>query len=495
MASVDASATGNELDEAHDLGHSRKQIMLNAFDMFTPTHMNFGQWKNPADKGSTKRDLAYWIELAQLLERGGFLSLFIADTYGGYDTYEGNLDNCVSRAVQWPVLDPIVPVSAMAAVTKNLAFGVTGSTAGELPFLLARKYSTLDHLTKGRIAWNIVTSWKKSAFKAIGFDSPVEHDERYLQADEYLRVMYKLWEGSWSNDAIKKDAENDTYTDASKVRMIKHHGKYFKLETKFIVDPSPQRTPFLFQAGTSAAGIAFASQHAEGIFLGGFTPSATASKVAGIRAAAAAKGRDPRSIKFFSMVVPVLGATDEEAQAKLAEIKSYASTTGGLVFMSGLTGIDLSRVPLDQELKTADSTDANRIHSQLAGMTEDHETKWTPRSVAERASLGGLAPLMVGTPAAVADEMERWMRDADIDGFTIAQMTAPGTLLDMVDLLVPELRRRGVYPEVNTGVDEGLSMRERVLGKGQRWLRDDHVGSTYKYDTYQEDLTQGEETL
>ncbi|KAK6080653.1 xenobiotic compound family [Seiridium cupressi] len=475
---------------AHDLGHGRKQIFLNAFDMFTPTHMNFGQWKNPEDKGDEKRDLAYWVELAQLLERGGFLSLFIADTYGGYDTYEGGLDSCVSRAVQWPVMDPIVLVSAMAAVTKNLGFGVTGSTAGELPFLLARRYSTLDHLTKGRIAWNIVTSWKKAAFKAIGLDSPVEHDERYLQADdtsELTPALRRLWEGSWSSDALKHDSENDSYTDASKVRDIKHRGKYFKLESKFIVDPSPQRTPFLFQAGASPAGISFASQHAEGIFLGGFTPAATAPKVANIRAAAAEKGRDPWSIKFFSMVVPIVGATDEEAQAKYAELKKYASTTGGLVFMSGLTGIDLSQVPLDQELKTSDSTDAHKIHSQLASLTMDNETKWTPRMVAERASLGGLAPLMIGSPSTVADEMERWMREADIDGFTFAQMTAPGTLVDIVELLVPELRNRGIYPDTNIKEDEGLSIRERVLGKGQKGLRDDHIGSAYKFDVYKED--------
>ncbi|KAH8666334.1 luciferase-like domain-containing protein [Xylariales sp. PMI_506] len=473
-------------NEFHDLGNGRRRIFLNAFDMFTPTHMNFGQWKNPADKGDTKRDLSYWTNLAKTLERGGFLSLFIADTYGGYETYEGSLDNCVARGVQWPVLDPIVTVSAMAAVTESLGFGVTGSTAGELPFLLARRYSTLDHLTKGRIAWNIVTSWKKSAFKAIGFDSPVEHDERYLQADEYLRVMYKLWEGSWADDAVAPQPEKDLYIDANKVRDIKHHGKYFKLDTKFIVDPSPQRTPFLFQAGTSPAGIAFASQHAEGIFLGGFSPEGTAPKVANVRAEAAAKGRDPRSVKFFSMILPILGRTDEEAQEKYEELKKYASTTGGLVFMSGILGMDLSQIPMDQELKSSDSTSAHKVHSQLSNLFNDQETKWTPRMIAERAAIGGLAPLFIGSPQTVADAMERWIKVADIDGFTIVQMEAPGSFEDIVDLLVPELRRRGIYPEI--GEDEaGLTMREKVYGKGQKTLREDHVGRTYKFDSYKEE--------
>lgn len=139
----------------------------------------------------------------------------------------------------------------MAAVTTNLAFGITASTSFEPPFLLAKRFSTLDHLTKGRIGWNIVTSWKKAAFKAIGISTPIEHDERYKQADEYLRVLYKLWEGSWSDTALVEDKENDVYIRPEEVREIHHHGEYYNIDTRHIVDPSPQRTPFLFQAGTS----------------------------------------------------------------------------------------------------------------------------------------------------------------------------------------------------------------------------------------------------
>jgi len=128
------------------------------------------------------------------------------------------------------------PISAMAAVTKNLTFAITASTSFEPPFLLAKRFSTLDHLTDGRFGWNIVTSWKKAAFKAIGLENPIEHDERYAQADEYLRVLYKLWEGSWSDEAIVEDVANDTYAEPEKVRQINHHGKYFDLETRHIVE-------------------------------------------------------------------------------------------------------------------------------------------------------------------------------------------------------------------------------------------------------------------
>ncbi|CAM1510769.1 Fc.00g082820.m01.CDS01 [Cosmosporella sp. VM-42] len=484
MSSTTSKAAGTGGDDR--LGNGKKHILLNAFDISTIGHLSPGQWKNPEDKSTTKRDLTYWIELAKLLESGGINALFLADTFGGYDTYEGSLDNCIRRAAQWPVTDPTIPISAMAAVTKNLAFGITASTSFEAPFLLAKRFSTLDHFTKGRIGWNIVTSWKKSAFKAIGLDSPIEHDERYLQADEYLRVLYKLWEGSWADDAIAPDPENDSYANPDKIRTINHNGKYFSLSTKHLVDPSPQRTPFLFQAGTSSAGSTFAATHAEAIFVSSHSPKVLRPKVENIRNQAASLGRDPRSIKVFATFTPILGKTDEEAQAKYEEAKRYASTIGGLVLFSGWTGIDISKIPLDQELTAADSHEANKIRSILDAFTTTSKEipKWTPRVVAEKASIGGLAAVSVGSPQTVADELEEWVREADIDGFNIGYVTTPGSFEDLVNLLVPELRRRGLFPEQP---EENLTAREKIYGKGQKRLRDDHTGSQYKYAVYKEE--------
>ncbi|ETI22259.1 hypothetical protein G647_06332 [Cladophialophora carrionii CBS 160.54] len=472
----------------------KKQILLNAFDMSTVGHLSPGQWKNPKDKSATKRKLDYWIELAKILERGDINALFLADTYGGYDTYEDSLDNCIRRAAQWPMTDPTIPISAMAAVTKNLAFGITASTSFEAPFLLAKRFSTLDHLTNGRIGWNIVTSWKKAAFKAIGLDNPIDHDERYLQADEYLRVLYKLWEGSWANDALDPNPEADTYVDPDKIRTIHHHGKYFNLDSRHIVDPSPQRTPFLFQAGTSPAGSAFAATHAEAIFVSAHSPQVLQPKIAKIRQLAKEKGRDPQSIKFFGTFTPILGRTDEEAQEKLEEAKKYASTIGGLVLFSGWTGIDISKIPLDQDITAEDSTEAHKVRSMLDAFTTTSPDvpRWTPRVVAEKAAIGGLGPVGVGTPEKVADELERWIREADLDGFNLAYVTTPGTFEDVVDLLIPELRRRGVYPPPRSEDAEPLTAREKVYGKGQSGLRDDHEGAKYRYDVYKEDESSAE---
>ncbi|ETN39516.1 uncharacterized protein HMPREF1541_05742 [Cyphellophora europaea CBS 101466] len=477
----------------------KKQILLNAFDMSTIGHLSPGQWKNPSDQSTKKRKLGYWIELAKLLERGNINALFLADTYGGYDTCEYNedsLDNCIRRAAQWPMTDPSIPISAMAAVTKNLTFGITASTSFEPPFLLAKRFSTLDHLTDGRIAWNIVTSWKKAAFKAIGVDNPIEHDTRYYAADEYLRLLYKLWESSWSDDAIVADAENDVYFDPDKIRTIRHHGKYYNLDSRHITDPSPQRIPFLFQAGTSPAGSAFAATHAEAIFVSSHSPKVLRPKIENIRKLAKEQGRDPQSIKFFGTFTPILGRTEEEARAKYEEAQKYASTVGGLVLFSGWTGIDASKIPLDQDITAADSTEAHKVRSMLDAFTTTSPDvpRWTPRVVAEKAAIGGLGPVGIGTPAQVADEMQRWIDEADLDGFNLAYVTTPGTFEDVVDLLIPELRRRGLYAPARKEDDEPLTAREKVYGKGQSKVRDDHAAAKYRYDVYTEEEPYGSST-
>jgi alkanesulfonate monooxygenase SsuD/methylene tetrahydromethanopterin reductase-like flavin-dependent oxidoreductase (luciferase family) len=242
----------------------------------------------------------------------------------------------------------------------------------------------------------------------------------------------------------------------------------------------------LFQAGTSAAGSAFASTHAEAIFVSSHSPNVLRPKVKNIRALAAKAGRDPRSIKFFGTFTPIIGRTDEEAHAKHEELKKYASTIGGLVLFSGWTGIDISKIPLDQDITAADSLEAHKVTSMLDAFTTTSPDvpKWTPRVVAEKASIGGLGPVGIGSPATVADDMERWIKEADLDGFNLAYVTTPGTFEDVVDLLIPELRRRGLYPE---SPEEGLTAREKIYGKGQTGLRDDHPGSRYKYDVYQEE--------
>ncbi|KAM0544683.1 hypothetical protein ACHAPJ_011744 [Fusarium lateritium] len=265
-------------------------------------------------------------------------------------------------------------------------------------------------------------------------------------------------------------------------RHIDHQGKYYNLSTRYIVDPSPQRTPFLFQAGSSAEGINFAATHAEGIFVSSPSPDLLRGQIERNRKIAVEKGRDPHSLKFYLSFTPILGKTDEEAQGKYRELLKHASPVGGLVLFSGWTRIDMSKLPLDEDTGKIDCEEARKLCSIFKPTTET--PVWTPRLIGLKAAMSQISPSAVGSPATVADVMENWINIADVDGFNLGYVTSPGSFEDVVDLLVPELRRRGIYPEE---IVSGLTARERVYGKGQARLRDDHTGSKYKYEVYKEE--------
>src|SRR5947209_9644931 len=210
------------------------------------SHIVAGTWRHPESQAARYKDLEYWTDLAKLLERGLFDGLFIADVLGVYDVYGGGPEAALRAGAQVPVNDPLLLVSAMAAATKHLGFGITASTSFEHPYTFARRMSTLDHLTKGRVGWNIVTSYLESGARNIGMSAQVRHDNRYDIADEYMEVLYKLWEGSWEDDAVVVDVERNVYTDPAKVHPIEHEGEYFKVPGIHLSEPSAQRTPLLY---------------------------------------------------------------------------------------------------------------------------------------------------------------------------------------------------------------------------------------------------------
>ncbi|KAF9698611.1 hypothetical protein EKO04_003491 [Ascochyta lentis] len=484
----------SESANSNDTLKAKKKLLLNAFDMFTPSHLAFGQWANPRDRSKDKRrDLTYWTDLAKILEEGSFVGYFLADTFGPYDVYKGGTEPTFRTGAQWPMADPIIPLSAMASVTKHLNFAVTTSTSYEQPYVVAKRFATLDHLTGGRFGWNIVTSWKPAASKAVGLPY-VEHDKRYDNADEYLRILYKLWEGSWADDALVEDSESKIYTDPSKIRTIKHEGTW-TVDAPFIVDPSPQRTPVLFQAGTSAAGMKFGSTHAEAIFVSGLSPHVVAPRVKAIREQAAAAGRDPQSIKIFAMITPIIGKDEEDAESKHREALQYASEEGGLAQWCASSGIDVSKfdpdhllteedLPRDQWQRLAQSIVYNLQY------TGSDLPPLTVRNLGKLVAIGGSGAMPKGSPSQVADIFEQWVDIADVDGFNIAYVVSPGSFQDVSELLAPELRRRGLLDEPIHSDDPVLTYRERIYGKGQKGLRSDHVGFKYKYDTYEQTVAE-----
>lgn len=451
----------------------KKQIILNAFDMSCIGHQSPGQWRKQGDTSPNYKDLEYWTDLARLLERGKIHGIFLADVLGSYDVYKGGIDTAVKTAAQFPVNDPSYSIPAMAAVTQHLGFGVTSSTTYEQPYALARRFSTLDHLTKGRVAWNVVTSYLDSAARNLGLgETQIAHDKRYEMADEYMTVVYKLWQQSWDEDAVVKDAKNDIYTDPKKVHRINHVGQYFNVPGPHLCEPSPQRIPVIYQAGTSGPGKAFAAKHAEAIFVSGNTPEALRPSVDDVRRLAAEAGRDPKSIKVITLLGTVIGDTEEDAQRKFAEYQNYASAEGALALFGGWTGFDLSQYPIDEELKLS-AAGSNAIQSAVErwSTAAPGVEKWTPRAVGKHIAMGGLGPVVVGTAQSVADQIERWVEVADVDGFNLSYVDCPATFKDVVEKLVPELQARGVFQKEYVG----KTMREGINGRvGSGRLNPDH---------------------
>src|SRR5271168_3788526 len=223
-----------------------KQIRLNAFDMNCVAHQSPGLWTHPRDRADSYNTLGYWTDLARTLERGLIDALFLADVLGIYDVYRGGPGTALEQAVQVPVNDPLLLIPAMALVTKNLGFGVTSTLTFEPPYPFARRMSTLDHLTEGRIGWNVVTGYLDSAARGAGKDKQTAHDDRYDVADEYMEVVYKLWEGSWEDDAVLRDRARSRFADPAKVHRIRHEGNNYRVDAIHLSEPSPQRTPVLY---------------------------------------------------------------------------------------------------------------------------------------------------------------------------------------------------------------------------------------------------------
>ncbi|PXA75703.1 5,10-methylene tetrahydromethanopterin reductase [Auritidibacter sp. NML120779] len=453
--------------------NGEREIFFNAFDMNCVVHQSPGLWRHPEDHAREYNTIGYWTKLAQILEKGLFDGLFIADVLGPYDVFEDSPRAALYSGAQVPVNDPFLLVSAMAAVTENLSFGVTAGTAYEHPYPFARRLATLDHLTDGRIGWNVVTGYLPSAARNMGNVDQMEHDERYDHADEYMDVVYKLLNGSWELDAVVEDRGTGVFTDPTKVHNINHQGRYFSVPGTAVTEPSPQRVPLIFQAGASTRGRAFAGKHAEASFINSPTPQLMSATVEKLRQAAVDAGRDPYDLRIFAMLTVITAATDDEAQAKFEDYASYADVEGALVLMSGWMGLDLSTFDLDEPLGEVES---NAIQSTVETFKQasGDDGEWTVRKMAEWVGVGGFGPVIVGSGETVARKMIQWQDETDIDGFNLAYAVTPGTFEDIVEYVVPQLQKLGRY---KTGYAPG-TLRQKLFGQGDH-LNERHHGSQF----------------
>jgi FMN-dependent oxidoreductase (nitrilotriacetate monooxygenase family) len=430
--------------------------------MNTVSHQSPGLWTHPRDNSHRYTDPDHWTELAQLLERGRFDAIFLADVLGAYDVYQDSADAALRHAVQVPLNDPLALVPLMSQATKHLGFGVTCALTYEHPYTFARRISTLDHLTRGRIGWNIVTGYLDSAARNLGLNQQLSHDERYDLADEYMDVVYKLWEKSWDDDAVVNDKERGVYAEPSRIHPINHEGKYYKVPGFHLSEPSPQRTPLLYQAGTSPRGTAFAARHAECTFVSGPSIRVVKKYADDLRAAVRAAGRDGEALKIYAQALIIAAPTEAEARAKHEEYKRHINIEAALTLLSGWTGVDFSKFALDATIEYIDS-DAGR--SALASFSQaDPNRQWTVREAAEFIGLGGRGPVLVGDPRQVADQLEMWQDETGIDGFNLAFAIAHESMRDVVDLIVPELQQRGRYrQDYTTG-----TLRAQIFNQGPR---------------------------
>ncbi|SCU85731.1 LAFA_0D17414g1_1 [Lachancea sp. 'fantastica'] len=457
---------------AHLKSPKRKNLIVNAFIMGSAGNQSVGIWRHPQDKSADLyQSPEYWMNLAKLLEKGKFNAVFLADVLGPYDVYQGpgNFGPVAKAGSQWPISDPSYFIPLMAAVTKKLAFGITISTISEQPYHLARRLGTLDLLTNGRVGWNIVTSYLDSASRNLlnGKTLP-PNDERYARAGEFVDVIYKLFLSSWRDGSFKADKKSGVFTDSDGLRHINHEGTYFNVPGPAITHPSKQKLPVIIQAGTSAKGKDLSAKNAEVVFLASLTPEALGASIKDIKHIATMKySRDPSKIKFIGLLTVILGDTHEEAETKYEDYKAnYSDEEGAKAMFSGWTGVDIDKFQDDEVLSNVD-------HIAIASAVKKWQTayprveKWTKKAIIEEIKVGGSGPVLIGTPQEVALEIQNWVDISDIDGFNFAYTVLPQSFEEIVDKLLPELEKLGLfwhdYPE-SSDSSKYLTFREQLFG-------------------------------
>ncbi len=453
-------------------------MILGVFEAGTQQIGGTTSWAHPRSQNGDFRDIEYWIDMAKMLDDAGFDLLFFAGGSFGYASLKGELSDVLVRAGMMFSLDGAYLIPALAAATERLGFVVTTTTGSDHPLHTVRKYSTLDHVTKGRIGWNIVTGASQNTMsKMLGQSEMVPHDKRYEAAAEYVEVALKFWEGGNDDDAVVLDREGGVFADPDKIHLVEHEGEYYRSRGYHTQPPSPQRSPVLFQAGTSEAGRAFAARHAEGVFIQGTTYEQTAASVADIRRRAAELGRDPHDIKLIVGVTIVTAATSEEAHRLRAEFEQLQTDELAAHYYSGNTGLNLMEfdpdLPLKQQLPDdglagqMGVSNIERFYSRPDGSAP------TVREILDDLKGRGTRGFAItGDPVEVADELERMMDATDLDGFMLEAVFNTASMRDVIDLVLPELRRRGRLDPA----PEGGTLRERLLGRGPH-LAPEHPAS------------------
>jgi FMN-dependent oxidoreductase (nitrilotriacetate monooxygenase family) len=439
-----------------------KPITLGAFEINQVNLTSQGMWAHPDQTTHRYKELGYWVDLARLLERGSFDFIFLADSYG-YPHMGGVTRPVVlEQAVEVPNNDPMMPISAMAAATTDLSFVVTASTTFEHPYANARRLATLDHLTGGRLGWNVVTTSMAVVSELFG-KVPVEHDERYAVAQDFLDLSYRLFETSWEDGAVLVDKDRRIYADPARVHQVHHEGPYFRCDGYFDSEPSPQRTPVLFQAGASETGRAFGAANAEVVFLHGRDTAMLRDQVGDIRARTLAQGRPADTIKAVAGISVLTANSRREAERRLDDYLDWVNPAAARAYFGALTGIDLDELDPDASFSTL-TTQGSRTQ------VERYKHEKVREATADFIRHGMRELILLGTPGEVADQMAELVEQTDLDGFLYTPFVTPGSYQEFADDVVPALRARGLLRET-TGP---TTLRERLFPGGTGRLPSEH---------------------
>ncbi|MDE0944798.1 MAG: LLM class flavin-dependent oxidoreductase [Alphaproteobacteria bacterium] len=430
---------------------AKKKYHLAQFLVHGPTYHSQAMWRHPetAARNFDWTQPELYQHIAKVCERGKFDMVFFADLNYISDTFQGSLDPALRYAAQAPEHDPLPLLSFMAAVTTHIGLGATLSVSHHHPFYAARLWATLDHLTKGRAAWNVVTSLNHNQANNFG-EERKSSELRYERAHEFLDVCQKLWD-SWDEDAVVMDREAPLFADASKVHRIDHEGKYFKSRGPLNVTRSPQNGPAILQAGTSPGGMDFAARYSDGIFAIQPRAEDAAKYFHDVKERMAKFGRAPEDCKILFGAQPIIGSSEAEALERQELHNSLVPQDGGMAILSAHLDFDLGKLDPNEDMTKREEPELQRLKTRYRKETGEG---MTVAEVAKRHGQSVGLPQFVGTASSIADQMEAFMETTGGDGFMLSPIHNPGAIEDFVDLVVPELQRRGLYREDYTGTTQ-----------------------------------------
>jgi FMN-dependent oxidoreductase (nitrilotriacetate monooxygenase family) len=402
-------------------------------------------WRNP-DSDHNFLDARYYRDLAQTLEAGKFHFAFFDDRLAMPDIYGSDHKTAVSEGIRPVKLDPLMVLAVMGAATTHLGLGATCSTTYYEPYHVARAFQTLDHLSGGRAAWNVVTSLNDSEAANFGKEQHLNHDRRYDRADEFVEAVVALW-NSWEDDALIIDRAGGVFADPSKVHRVDYAGQFVKSRGPLTVPRSPQGHPVLIQAGQSGRGNEFAARWGDVVFATYPTIDFGKRSYANVKKLISSSGRDPGKVKITPSAYVVVGESKTEAEDKLAAIEGLHKPLDSLVLLSEQLGFDFSGKPLDEPFSDEELSSLNGLRAlRDRVLTVSGKANPTTRDFVEFSAKSTLReiPLFYGTPEDVVDSMEEWFEGRACDGFVIAATHLPGSYEDFARLVTPELQRRGM---------------------------------------------------